>query len=158
MSTLLDILDRRITEKRQAAKDLDARFPNLRIVPKGIVAELEAVRAELAAELEKVCSTNNEQPSTVNSSTTLQFTAEDFRNYCIKNPGAPHDVCIAEVANAKLAAVLEKSPVVFGHATIENEEVKAIAFEWTVGIAPNAGITHSARLIDIQEIKQHAGK
>jgi hypothetical protein len=108
--------------------------------------ELVEVRALLAAELAKT------------PSTTLQFTAEDFRNYCIKNPGAPHDVCIAEVANAKLAAVLEKSPVVFGHATIENEEVKAIAFEWTVGIAPNAGITHSARLIDIQEIKQHAGK
>jgi hypothetical protein len=92
MKSILEILDRRIAELAPYAEggDHDAWSRH---------QELVEVRALLAAELAKT------------PSTTLQFTAEDFRNYCIKNPGAPHDVCIAEVANAKLAAVLEKAPV-----------------------------------------------
>lgn len=69
------------------------------------------------------------------------FKPEDFREYCIKNPGAPHDECIAEISNKKLNEWLENAITVYGTRT-EN------GFH-------TIGNTHKAKLVLIEEIKSN---
>ena len=117
-------------------------------------AFLKQARAELAAELEKApCSTNNEQPPTVNSIVTnakpatesiLSFTAEDFGTDTFGCNSPVHRKRAAEIANAKVQERLAKAPVFFCEVELDGPcNVRRGRFP---------SHTHTARLICIEPI------
>lgn len=78
----------------------------------------------------------------------LEFKAEDFSDYCIKNPGASHSECIAVEVNRILREKLTRTTKIFGRKfrNMENEE------NWCFDTDHDHGDTHAARVVCIEEI------
>jgi len=72
------------------------------------------------------------------------FKPEDFKEYCIKNPGAPHDICIAEIANAKFKEWIENSISTSGTLLKDGRF-----------IVDSFPTTHEAKIVMIEPIKDN---